>query len=130
MTSSTPQNRSGAQPWLGLRIFLIGSVLLIATKVDDESHTLARELIVLLWVMVAFAAMLKEGLTYGLGDRVTLFGMVLILAVSVTATLIDNHPYSFVSLGSIIFALIMLRQVILNVLERQKAVEPWDGPGS
>jgi uncharacterized membrane protein YoaK (UPF0700 family) len=121
--------RGDGQPWLGLRILLVAAVLLIATKVDDVEHTFARAVIVGLWVLTAFAAMLKESLTYGLGDRVTLFGALLILAVSVAATMIDNHPYSFVSLGSIGFALIMLRQVFKNVMARQRAAAPYDGPG-
>lgn len=126
--TGTGQKKSDRQPWLGLRIFLLASVILIATDIDDNAHTLTRELIVVLWVMTAFVAMLKEALSYGLGDRVTVFGMVLILAISITATLLDRHPYSFVSLFSIVCAAIMLRQVILNVLDRQRETSPWNGP--
>jgi hypothetical protein len=123
--SGSTQKRSGDQPWLGLRLFVLGALILMATGIDDNEQTLARYLVILLWILTAFVAMLKEALTYGLGDRVTLFGMLLTTAVSLTVGVLDNHPYSFVSLFTIIAALIMLRQTYNNVRTRQAEAAQW-----
>jgi hypothetical protein len=115
-----------AIPWIGIRMITVAGLLLIITCIRDDAHTFARWLIVILWVLTAFAAMVKESMVYGLGDRVTLFGTVLILAVSVAAALFDSNHTSFLNVVSVVFALITLRQVIRNVAARQRAVQAFD----
>jgi phosphatidylglycerophosphate synthase len=113
-------------PWIGIRMVIIAGLLLIITMIEDDAHTFARFLIVVLWLLTSFAAMVKESMTYGLGDRVTLFGTLLILAISVAAALFDPDHFSFLNVFSVGWAVITLWQVIKNVAKRQRQVEVFD----
>jgi hypothetical protein len=121
------QKPSGGQPWLGLRLFAAGTVVLIATALDYDEHTLPRYLLVGLWLLTAFVGMLKEALTYGLGDRATLFGSGLTLVMTFIEMVFDNHPYSFVSLGSLFLSAVMFHQVYVNTRARQAEAATWQG---
>ncbi len=121
------QKPSGGQPWLGLRLFAAGTAVLIATALDYDEHTLPRYFLIGLWLLTAFVAMLKEALTYGLGDRATFFGSGLIVVMTFIEMVLDDHPYSFVSLASMFLSLVMLHQVYVNVRERQNEAATWQG---
>ena len=121
------QRPSGNQPWLGLRLFAAGTLVLMAIALDPNEETLARYFLVGLWLLTSFVAMLKEALTYGLGDRATLFGMGLVTVISLVETVRDDHPYSFVSLASLFLAVLMMRQVYQNVRHRQHEAATWMG---
>jgi hypothetical protein len=118
----------GKMPWLGIRMMVCGGLILIVVMLDDRAQTFAHALIILLWVMTAFAAMLKEALAYGLGDRVTLFGMLLICAVTVATLLLEHTRTPFLNTVKLVSAGLTLYQTVVNVANRQRAAAPWDGP--
>jgi hypothetical protein len=120
----------GGMPWLGIRMITFAGLILITVMLDDAAHSFAHALIILLWVMTAFAAMLKEAMAYGLGDRVTLFGMLLIAAVTVATVLIEHTRTPFLNAFMIVATFLTLWQTIANVAKRQRAAAPWDGPSS
>jgi hypothetical protein len=117
-------------PWLGIRMMAFGALILIVVMLDDEAHTFAHALVILLWVMTAFAAMLKEAMAYGLGDRVTLFGMLLVSAVTVATLLLEHTRTPFLDAVMLGSAALTLWQTIANVAKRQQAAAPWDGPAA
>ena len=120
--------RGGAQPWLGVQLLACAAVVLLLTRYTDSAHTLLRGAILVLWVCMAVTATLKEYRTYNLGDRIVLIGMMVILVLSIIAPIMGHGHIRAVSIGSIALAAIMLRKTIVNVIERQRQMEPFSGP--
>jgi hypothetical protein len=121
--------KGGGQPWLGIRMLLVATVLLIATCVSRDAQTFPRYMIVVLWWLTSVAAMLKERVAYGMGDRVTLFGVMLIAAVTGSVALVEHRQIgrtSVLTVLSVVFVAIVLFQAVRNVRARMVGVAPWE----
>ncbi len=110
-------------------MLLVATVLLIATCVSRDAQTFPRYMIVVLWWLTSVAAMLKERVAYGMGDRVTLFGVMLIAAVTGSVALVEHRQIgrtSVLTVLSVVFVAIVLFQAVRNVRARMVGVAPWE----